>query len=174
MLGSFVNSVDERAFGSHRTSDELTGPAALASWLVAHGLVGEGTTASDTELTLALRLREALRWAAAANRGDGDCAPDLADLAAHLPLRASMNPDGQLGLEPATGTATTEALARIVAVAITASVEGTWRRVKMCAAPDCRVIFYDGSKPRTGRWCSMQACGNRHKTRTYRQRIGPR
>jgi predicted RNA-binding Zn ribbon-like protein len=47
---------------------------------------------------------------------------------------------------------------------------GTWDRLKICAAPDCRWVFYDVSRNGAGRWCSMRSCGNRDKTRTYRQR----
>ena len=43
-------------------------------------------------------------------------------------------------------------------------------RVKICNAPDCGLVFYDHSRSRTSRWCSMDTCGNRVKTRRYRQR----
>jgi len=35
---------------------------------------------------------------------------------------------------------------------------------------DCQWAFYDRSKNRSGRWCSMRTCGNRTKTRAYRTR----
>ncbi|MFD9698271.1 CGNR zinc finger domain-containing protein [Lentzea sp. NPDC059081] len=40
----------------------------------------------------------------------------------------------------------------------------------MCAAPDCRWAFYDVSRNGRGRWCAMEICGNRQKTRAYRER----
>jgi predicted RNA-binding Zn ribbon-like protein len=40
----------------------------------------------------------------------------------------------------------------------------------MCAAEECRRVFFDGSKPATRRWCISTLCGNRAKTRTYRER----
>lgn len=40
----------------------------------------------------------------------------------------------------------------------------------LCAAHDCRFVFYDHAKPGNGRWCSTEGCGNRNKTRTYRRR----
>jgi len=40
----------------------------------------------------------------------------------------------------------------------------------MCAHGDCRWVFYDGSRNGRGRWCTMDVCGNRAKTRAYRQR----
>ena len=45
---------------------------------------------------------------------------------------------------------------------------GMLGRLKSC--DHCRWVFYDTSKNRTGRWCSMQACGGREKARAYRQR----
>ncbi|CAO5227215.1 CGNR zinc finger domain-containing protein [Frankia sp. AgKG'84/4] len=175
-LGPFLNSVDERAFGAHRPQDRITDPEALSRWLAAHGLVQPGSPAGETDLVDALRLRAALREAAAANQRTGGSASDsgaLAEVADRLPLRIRIAPDGGVDLEPAAPGEVRGALARLAADAVLATADGTWRRVKMCAAPDCRVIFYDGSKPRTGRWCATSVCGNRVKTRRYRQRVSP-
>jgi hypothetical protein len=62
------------------------------------------------------------------------------------------------------------ALGRILADVVVASSKGTWARMKICAAEDCRWAYYDHSKSRTGRWCAMETCGNRHKTRRYRRK----
>jgi predicted RNA-binding Zn ribbon-like protein len=43
-------------------------------------------------------------------------------------------------------------------------------RVRACAADDCDLIFYDGSRSNNRRWCSMQRCGNRAKVRAHRSR----
>jgi predicted RNA-binding Zn ribbon-like protein len=41
-------------------------------------------------------------------------------------------------------------------------------RVRMCEAPDgCGWLFYDETKNRTRRWCSMKDCGNRAKARRH-------
>ena len=52
----------------------------------------------------------------------------------------------------------------------TAQADGTWHRLKACADDGCRWAFYDHSKNRRGRWCSMAVCGNQHKARAYRER----
>jgi predicted RNA-binding Zn ribbon-like protein len=62
------------------------------------------------------------------------------------------------------------ALGRILAEVVVASSKGTWARMKICAAQDCRWAYYDHSKSPTGRWCAMETCGNRHKTRRYRRK----
>jgi predicted RNA-binding Zn ribbon-like protein len=44
-------------------------------------------------------------------------------------------------------------------------------RLRSCANPHCRWVFYDGTKSGTRRWCTMAVCGNRAKIRRYRQRL---
>jgi len=53
-------------------------------------------------------------------------------------------------------------------------VEGTWPRLKACANDTCQWAFYDISKNRSGRWCTMDACGNLMKARAYRRRRAAR
>jgi len=53
---------------------------------------------------------------------------------------------------------------------LTASIEGDWSRLKICPDDDCQWAFVDQSRNRSRRWCSMEVCGNRDKTRTYRAR----
>jgi predicted RNA-binding Zn ribbon-like protein len=62
------------------------------------------------------------------------------------------------------------ALGRVLAVAFTAMLDGTWLRLKVCRNHACRWSFYDYSRNRSASWCSMQLCGNRTKTRSYRRR----
>jgi predicted RNA-binding Zn ribbon-like protein len=62
------------------------------------------------------------------------------------------------------------ALGTILADVVVAASTGSWKRMKICAAEDCRWAYYDHSKSRTGRWCAMETCGNRHKTRRYRRK----
>lgn len=168
MLFDFLNTVDERRFAHHVPGDELVDPPALVNWLTQCDLVPPGTTASTQDLGLATQLRAALRRCAAAN-GHGTIGDDLTAIMDALPLRVVVQPDGGLTLA-ATMTAVPGALATLLACAVRASANGSWRRIKMCAADDCRVVFYDHSKPRNGRWCDTFGCGNRLKVRAYRQR----
>ena len=66
--------------------------------------------------------------------------------------------DGLAGLSP------------IVAELYDGSRNGTLGRLKMCASDECRRVFFDRSKPSTRRWCMSSLCGNRMKTRSYRER----
>lgn len=47
---------------------------------------------------------------------------------------------------------------------------GSIGRLKPCANPSCQWVFWDTSRPGTGRWCSMRLCGGQHKSRQFRAR----
>jgi predicted RNA-binding Zn ribbon-like protein len=48
---------------------------------------------------------------------------------------------------------------------------GDLSRVSECADEWCGWLFYDTSKNRIRRWCSMQSCGNRAKARRHYARL---
>lgn len=43
-------------------------------------------------------------------------------------------------------------------------------RLRACANSECNLFLLDHSRPGTAKWCSMAACGNRMKARTYARR----
>jgi predicted RNA-binding Zn ribbon-like protein len=70
------------------------------------------------------------------------------------------------------GSASTYAI-QVTAVAtalLYSRADGSFSRIKTCARPQCRWAFYDTSKNRSRRWCSMAGCGNLMKNRDYRAR----
>lgn len=93
-------------------------------------------------------------------------------LAVAHPLVVSFAPEASSGpararLVPADGT---DVVAGLLAEVLEAQRDGTWQRLKACANPDCQWIYYDASRNRSGRWCSMGECGDVMKARAYRQR----
>lgn len=86
-----------------------------------------------------------------------------------LPLVAEARNAGVMVLQAARDDALAGLLV-VVAEMYDGSVRGTLDRLKMCAAEECRRVFFDRSKPATRRWCMSTLCGNRTKTRTYRER----
>jgi predicted RNA-binding Zn ribbon-like protein len=48
--------------------------------------------------------------------------------------------------------------------------EEAWPRLKACTDDACQWAFYDATRNRSRTWCSMDVCGNREKTKRYRQR----
>jgi len=48
--------------------------------------------------------------------------------------------------------------------------EGSRARLRVCANPHCGLFFYDTSRTRRRRWCSMAVCGNRSKVAAFARR----
>jgi predicted RNA-binding Zn ribbon-like protein len=61
-------------------------------------------------------------------------------------------------------------LAAIARSAAELIAEGASARLRVCSNPDCGLFFYDTSRTRRRRWCSMSRCGNRHKVRAFSRR----
>lgn len=160
----FVNTVD-----LENEREWLPDPAALAAWAREHGLVQARTRFTDRDLAHARELREAFRALLAANRDhrrDAAALALLTNAARAAELSVVFEDDGPR-LEPE-ADGIDGLCGRLVSVAATAMLDGSWERLKACR--NCRWAFFDASKNRSARWCSMSLCGNRLKTRAYRRR----
>jgi predicted RNA-binding Zn ribbon-like protein len=167
LVQQFVNSaeLDEGA-------DDLASPQALGDWMAARELADPGVTATDAELRRAIDVREGLRAVLFTHNGGARDQPALDKLeraSGRAALRATFAGDCAPRLTPASG-GTDAGLARLLGIVATAAADGTWERLKACADEGCRWAFYDKSKNRSGRWCSMATCGNQHKARAFRER----
>jgi predicted RNA-binding Zn ribbon-like protein len=149
----------------------LRDPAALDAWAREAHLVSARTRFTRRDLERALELREAFRSLLAANRDR------KADAAALVSLtRASESAQLSVVFADGDGAPRLESRAegidgfcgRLVSVAVTAMLDGSWERLKACR--NCRWAFFDESKNRSAHWCSMSLCGNRLKTKAYRRR----
>lgn len=161
LVRAFVNTRD-----LERGVDEFTTDEAFAAWLSAHGLIDEGCPVQPGERELALRTREALRELAG-GRVAQPAALDEAARSAGVTLGFTL--DGTPALISERSGAT-RAVGTIVALTAAAMFDGTWQRMKVCTARECRWMFYDHSKNRSGTWCQMAECGNRAKVRAFRSR----
>jgi predicted RNA-binding Zn ribbon-like protein len=167
LVRRFVNTVDLVDGG-----DELADPERLGAWLAANGLAGPAERFDAADLERARAFREALRALLHANAGHGlrpGAVQELNRAAGGAGLVVRFGPGGRPALEPAAG-GIQRALGRLLAVVHTATVDGTWPRLKACANTGCQWAFYDHSKNRSGRWCTMETCGNVMKARAYRRR----
>lgn len=45
-----------------------------------------------------------------------------------------------------------------------------WDRMKLCADPKCGASFFDTTRARTRRWCSVATCGNKANVAAFRSR----
>jgi predicted RNA-binding Zn ribbon-like protein len=61
-------------------------------------------------------------------------------------------------------------LAALLAALVQGTIDGTFRRLKVCRSDTCQWTFYDSSKNGCGTWCSMRSCGARAKAKAYRER----
>ncbi len=152
--------------------DRFTDPSALRDWLVERRLLDPATPVSEADVVATIELREALRAILRVNDGHPvePRAVEIVNRAAgELPLQLRFAPDGEPVLGPRPD-GVRGALAALLAGIALAKAQGTWSRLKVCSSDTCQWAFYDRSKNRSGRWCSMQVCGNRTKTRAYRAR----
>jgi predicted RNA-binding Zn ribbon-like protein len=58
-------------------------------------------------------------------------------------------------------------LAAVARSAAEIVAEGAGARLRVCANLDCGLFFYDESRTRRRRWCSMAVCGNRSKVAAF-------
>ena len=137
------------------STDVHNGVEWLPDWLHEHGVPGE--------LERARALREALR---ALVLGNNELATDDGALAVVNEAAERLTP--RVGTDGTVALAGEDALDAVLAVALGAMLDGSWRRLKACR--NCHWSFYDYSPNRSATWCSMQLCGNRKKTRAYRTR----
>ena len=152
--------------------EQLTDPSVLRDWLVEHELLAPATPVSAADLAATIELREALRAILRVNDGhpvEAEAVEVVNRAAGELPLQLRFAPDGEPVLGPRPD-GVRGALAAMLAGIALAKAQGTWGRLKVCSSDTCQWAFYDRSKNRSGRWCSMQVCGNRTKTRAYRAR----
>jgi predicted RNA-binding Zn ribbon-like protein len=132
-------------------------------------LAEQGVTPTRTELARARETREALRELLYANnrqRVEGEPHAALREAA----RRARFTLDLERPELVADAPGVDGLVGRVLATAYAAMADGTWTRLKACRNHGCRWAFYDYSKNRSASWCSMQLCGNRTKTRSYRRR----
>ena len=78
--------------------------------------------------------------------------------------------DGHLRFVAAPGSGVAGAVGVLLAITAVAIADGGWSRLKICPGDHCGWAFFDGSRNRSGRWCSMSVCGGRAKARSHYHR----
>lgn len=171
LIEAFANTVDVEL-----GTDELATPAGLSAWLSARDLIDRPREVDAADHALCLRLRDGIREALGAHVGED---PDpvllagadeaLRDLPVLVSVRA-VRPDGH-PLSPAPGMPPVRAgLARLACAWGELTITGDAARLKRCSEHACAWVFWDVSKNRSRRWCSMRICGNRAKARRWAAR----
>ena len=170
LVRRFVNTRDVE-----EGTDDLDGPESLLGWFSGMQLLDDEASADEKDLKRSLALREGIRSLLLANNNGEGVEPadprELNRVAGSVCLRVRFDEDAvaTLGAE---SSGVSAALGRILAAVVRAANEGIWGRLKVCTNDACQWAFYDRSKNRSGKWCTMEVCGNRMKARAFRQRQG--
>ena len=170
LVQSFVNT--RNLMHGYDLLEDLDGATA---WLSEHDFLGHGAWPNEDDRRRLVAFREGLRVLLLAHNGEpgGEAGAEaLNELVSVAPLSARFDPGGEPRLVSAAGAggAIEGVMGSILAAIVLSAVEGKWRRLKACRNEGCLWAFYDGSKNRSGSWCTMDVCGARAKMRTYRRR----
>ncbi len=163
LVQAFLNSHYDLEF--EPGADLFATPVALAAWLERRGL-GPGVLAPD-DARRAVAVREGLRRLA---RGLAEraCLEALNRSASGAAVEVRFGEGGRPHFVLAAGGDPLDrALGVVLAAAARAMIDGSWERLKICPGHDCGWAFYDHSRNRSGRWCSMAVCGGRAKARAH-------
>ena len=162
----FVATVGERW---RRSFERLPGPDDLARWIVESGVLASPLEVSGRQLASGRALREAINRFArpGIEPGPGD-RDELNRWAARAPLAPRLTEENErLWVADRPVEAVFATIARDAVDLLSGPLAG---RIRECGAPDCALLFVDTSRPGARRWCSTAACGNRVRTKAYRQR----
>jgi predicted RNA-binding Zn ribbon-like protein len=170
LVQRFINSTEIHQ--TRPSDEELVSPEALRDWLAERDLMDGSEPVSDADLARALDVREGLRALIMTHNGeplDRTLLERLDSVARRVQVHVCFGKDAEPELVADSG-GVDGALARLLAIVATAAEQGTWQRLKACPRDCCMWAFYDRSKNRSGRWCSMDSCGNVEKARAFRER----
>jgi predicted RNA-binding Zn ribbon-like protein len=167
LVQRFVNSLDVES-----GEDELASPEALRAWFAERGLMDPDEPVTAADLRRAVDVREGLRALLLEHNGherDDEHVRRLDRAAGRAAVRVRF----EAGRDPelvASGPGVDGAIARLMAMVASAVESGVWERLKACPREECEWAFYDRTKNASGRWCSMESCGNIEKARAFRER----
>jgi predicted RNA-binding Zn ribbon-like protein len=185
----FANTADWHA--SDQPVESLNRYQDLALWARENGLLSQAEVEqmlhkasarpaeAETVLKQAIALREAIYHsfsAIAAGRAPQEA--DLSLLNERLPealarLQIAKSEAGFTWTWRSQADELDQMLWPVVRSAAELLTGGELDRVKECEDDrGCGFLFYDTSRNRSRRWCSMESCGNRAKVRRFRRRQG--
>lgn len=171
IIADFINTHDKRMRYEGDPGLELLSTADdLRTWLLKNGFILKQDAVSEEDLALARDLRGGLRAAIPNNIHDHKEAgfQALNRAAGRFRFAYSFS-EASDAIEPVDAQGR-GGLARLLILVFRLRENNAWNRLRVCTAADCQWVFVDRSRPGTGKWCSMKACGNRAKNKTYRER----
>jgi predicted RNA-binding Zn ribbon-like protein len=166
----FTGTVGQRsAWGYER----LREPADLGRWVVQAGLLERTPRCDEAALSVARDLREAIYLSLSAvisgRPASGQDVAAINKAASWLPRVPQLDPRTRQ-VSWVCARPLRAGLATVARDAVLLLGSDDIQRVRECAAADCSLLFLDSSRSGRRRWCSMERCGNRQKTASYRRR----
>lgn len=170
-----LDFVNTEVMENGQRADWLVAPRDLAAWLRQAGLAsGSKGLAGPRLLRRAKALRAVIRRLAEALASGRPVPASVVpainralreERTFHELVRAAKGYEIKTRSEPGTGV-----LAPIARSAAELLAAGDRLRVRRCGNPACILHFYDTTRSRTRRWCSMAGCGNRMKVAAHYRR----
>jgi predicted RNA-binding Zn ribbon-like protein len=162
----FVATVGERW---RRSFERLITEEDFSRWITETGMVQAAPVVTGSQLAAGRSLREAInRLARPGLQPSPADREEVNRWAARPPLAPQLTADGTL--EWVAARPVEAVLAAVARDAVDLLTGPLAARVRECGAPDCALLFVDLSRPGRRRWCSTEACGNRTRTKAYRER----
>jgi len=153
--------------------ERVSDAESLARWCVEGGFLPVSPKISAQELISARLLREAIyRGACAVRQFHKPRTEDIATInswASRATLVPRLGADGR-SADWKSERSLSPVLATVARDAIDLLTRTPPVRIKLCADPTCRGLFVDESRPGKRRWCAMNICGNRAKSRSFARR----
>ncbi len=145
--------------------EDLATAKATEAWLRSTGLWSGSEKLTSKQHQKIVQFRNDLRsWIL-----DSKEFQSLTELLEEITFSAHIGADGDVHFQPS-GNAAEIVIATLTQAIFESQQNGTWERMKCCQLPSCGWAFYDSTRSRTKRWCSMKTCGSRHKAREYYKR----
>jgi predicted RNA-binding Zn ribbon-like protein len=136
--------------------------AVVPRWCTSFGADDPRLAVTAAELPRLRAVRDALRSVVGEHAGAGSDAV-ITGTAAVAITRAGAH------LEPV-GSGASWMASAIAIEAASADAQDSFRRLKLCHGPRCRVAFYDRSKNNSRIWHDTATCGNQANARAHRAR----
>lgn len=153
----------------------VAAPQALAA---VRALLADDAAGAALLLARALALREAVHRAGGRlAAGDAAAVGDLEAIAGeHSRTLAAARLEARDGRHawgwPSAARPLDQLLGPLALSAVTLLTGAEPSRLKQCPGTGCGWLFLDRSRNRSRRWCEMEVCGNRAKSRRHRARHG--
>ena len=145
--------------------EDFETPTSTEAWLRSSGLWNGAKTLTRTQHQDVVNFRSAIRtWIQTR-----EVPQVVKELASSLVFGIDLSDEDSFGFVP-TGSAINRVFGRLLIIVLNSMDDGTWGRLKCCQLPSCGWSYYDSTRSRTRRWCSMQTCGSRSKSRAYYKR----